>query len=151
MQSPSKNNRVAVDAANADTATRNLFANDMMADETVARIIQAQVAQQGAPRSMAPTQSLAQKRTSPVPVLANGEPIHPKKMTQNEKYGYGDRYSAANVQARMNPDGTVFPVQRSKRMSNGLFARPAGRQRRGMDWDGERGCWYPVPEGQGGN
>ena len=137
---------------------QQMHRQQMMADQT-ARIIQAQVSQQGAPSSMAPTQPVrqpvkqpvAQKKTRPVPVGANGEPIQPKKMTQNEKYGYGDRYSAANVQARINPDGTVFPVQQPKKMPNGLFARPAGRQRRGMDWDGKRGCWFPVPEGQGGN
>lgn len=149
------NNRVAIDAANADTVTRNLFTK--MTNDQTARIIQAQIMAHGANRSMAPAQSVnqlqlvpgAQMRTFPVPVRAYGEPIQPKKMTQNEKYGYGDGYSAANVKARINPDGTVFPVQRPKRMANGLFARPAGRQRLGMDWDGERGCWYPVPEGQG--
>jgi len=133
----------------------------MIADQT-ARMIQAQVAQQNAAQVIAPTQALP-KTVHVVPVsgaaaTTNGDssasPVteegEPKKLTQNEKYGYGDRYSAANVQARINPDGTVYPVQKPKLMPNGEFARPAGRQRRGMDWDAKRGCWFPVPEGQGG-
>ncbi|KAL7455799.1 hypothetical protein ACHAWC_010645 [Mediolabrus comicus] len=71
------------------------------------------------------------------------------QMTQNERYGYGDRYSQANVDARKCPDGTVIPVQQPKLLPNGEFARPSGRQRKGMDWDAKRGCWFPLPDGEG--
>ena len=137
----------------------------MIADHT-ARMFQAQVAQQqqqqqNAVQVVAPTQAVpTQVHVVPVQAAAvNGEgdvsPLaeggEPKKLTQNERYGYGDRYSSANVEARKNSDGTVYPVQQPKLMPNGEFARPAGRQRRGMDWDARRGCWFPVPEGQGEN
>lgn len=138
----------------------------MIADQT-ARMFQAQVAQQNAAQTVAqvvaPTQAVPKTvHVVPVPGAAtttnadsDASPItqdgEQKKLTQNEKYGYGDRYSSANVQARMNPDGTVYPVQKPKLMPNGEFARPAGRQRRGMGWDGIRGCWFPLPEGQGEN
>jgi len=133
---------------------QQLQQQQMIANQT-ARMIQAQVAQQNAARVVVPAQvalQVPQKVHVPVQVAAAAAVSPPtqdgeaKKLTQNEKYGYGDRYSSANVEARKNPDGTVFPVQQPKLMSNGEFARPAGRQRRGMDWDAKRGCWFPVPE-----
>jgi len=33
-------------------------------------------------------------------------------------------------------------------MPDGTFARPSGRQRKGMEWDAVKGIWYPLPEGQ---
>ena len=139
---------------------QQLQQQQMIANQT-ARIIQAQVAQQNAARVAVPTQVLPQPQKVHVPVqvaAANADSNvssptqnggESKKLTQNEKYGYGDRYSSAKVQARMNPDGTVFPVQQPKLLANGEFARPAGRQRRGMEWDAKRGCWYPDPNFQG--
>jgi len=133
---------------------QQLQQQQMIASQT-ARMIQAQVAQQNAARVVVPAQvalQVPQKVHVPVQVAAAAavspptEDGEPKKLTQNEKYGYGDRYSSANVEARKNPDGTVFPVQQPKLMPNGEFARPAGRQRRGMGWDAKRGCWFPVPE-----
>ena len=130
----------------------------MIANQTAA-IIQARVAQQNANQAAQPTQGVPQKVHVPAQIAAANADSNvsassqnggePKKMTQNEKYGYGDRYSSANVQARKNPDGTVFPVSQPKLLPNGEFARPAGRQRRGMEWDGKRGCWYPDPNFQG--
>ncbi len=38
-----------------------------------------------------------------------------------------------------------MPVQVPKRNKDGLYQRPAGRQRKGMDWDSERGVWIPLP------
>jgi hypothetical protein len=55
-----------------------------------------------------------------------------------------DRYSLENVAARKNDDGTVAPVATTK-LQNGMFARPIGRQRKGMEWDGVRGVWAPIP------
>jgi len=154
---------------------QQLQRQQMIANQT-ARIIQAQVAQQNIARVVAPTQAqvvipqpkIPQPKKVHVPVQVAATAIvgnnaaappppsqnngdEPKKLTQNEKYGYGDRYSSANVQARINPDGTVFPVQQPKLLPNGEFARPAGRQRRGMEWDAKRGCWYPAQGLQGGN
>jgi len=60
------------------------------------------------------------------------------------RYDYGDRYSEQNVRARKNSDGTVKPATAPKRLPDGTLAKPAGRQRKGMDWDAIKGCWYPV-------
>lgn len=63
------------------------------------------------------------------------------------RYEYGDRYSEQNVRARKNPDGTVLPATAPKLLPDGTFAKPSGRQRKGMDWDAIKGCWFPVPGG----
>jgi hypothetical protein len=64
------------------------------------------------------------------------------------RYDYGDRYSEQNVRARKNSDGTVKPATAPKRLPDGTLAKPAGRQRKGMDWDAIKGCWYPVLDGR---
>jgi hypothetical protein len=56
-----------------------------------------------------------------------------------------DRYSLQNVAARKLNDGTVVPVTQPKKLPNGEYARPIGRQRKGMEWDSIRGVW--IPEG----
>ena len=38
-----------------------------------------------------------------------------------------------------------MPVQMPKRNKDGLYQRPAGRQRKGIDWDGVAGRWIPLP------
>ena len=53
------------------------------------------------------------------------------------------KYSAARVRQRIASDGTVAPVSVPKRTKDGLFQRPAGRTRKGMDWDAIRGIWVP--------
>ena len=65
------------------------------------------------------------------------------KTSSLSKYGYGDKYSATNVNARKNPDGTIVPASTPKLLPDGRFARPAGRQRKGMDWDAVNGWWVP--------
>ena len=68
---------------------------------------------------------------------------------KQSKYGYGDKYSQTNVNARKNADGTVVPASTPKLLPDGTYARPAGRQRKGMDWDAINGRWYPVAGGGG--
>jgi hypothetical protein len=53
------------------------------------------------------------------------------------------KYSAARVRERISSDGTVAPVTAPKRSKDGLFVRPAGRTRKGMEWDAIRGIWVP--------
>jgi hypothetical protein len=53
------------------------------------------------------------------------------------------KYSADKVKARIFSDGSVMPVSAPKRGKDGLFMRPAGRQRKGMDWDAINGKWVP--------
>lgn len=60
-------------------------------------------------------------------------------------YTSQSKYSIEKVRARMFADGSVLPVGSPKRGKDGLYLRPAGRQRKGMDWDGVNGKW--VPEG----
>jgi len=57
------------------------------------------------------------------------------------------KYSAARVRERIAADGTVAPVSEPKKTKDGLYQRPAGRTRKGMEWDSLRGIW--VPEGSG--
>ena len=55
------------------------------------------------------------------------------------------QYSAENVRARMaSDDGSVRPVNTPRMTKNGLFVRPAGRRRKGMDWDAVNGKWVPM-------
>jgi hypothetical protein len=60
------------------------------------------------------------------------------------RYDYVDRYSEQNIRARKNSDGTVKAATAPKILPDGTFAKPAGRQRKGMDWDAIKGCWYPI-------
>ena len=72
---------------------------------------------------------------------------HATKISSLSKYGYGDKYSATNVNARKNPDGSIVPASTPKLLPDGRFARPAGRQRKGMDWDAVNGWWVPQQQG----
>merc|ERR1712216_923734 len=53
-------------------------------------------------------------------------------------------YSARSVRQRIDPsDGSVAPVTQPRRTVFGLFKRPAGRSRKGMQWDEVKGVWLP--------
>eukprot|EP00531_Pseudo-nitzschia_arenysensis_P006423 CAMPEP_0116134862 /NCGR_PEP_ID=MMETSP0329-20121206/10878_1 /TAXON_ID=697910 /ORGANISM="Pseudo-nitzschia arenysensis, Strain B593" /LENGTH=797 /DNA_ID=CAMNT_0003629613 /DNA_START=103 /DNA_END=2496 /DNA_ORIENTATION=+ len=53
------------------------------------------------------------------------------------------KYSAAKVKQRKSADGTVAPVSQPKKTKDGLYLRPAGRTRKGMQWDAVNGVWVP--------
>ena len=53
------------------------------------------------------------------------------------------KYSAAKVKQRKSADGTVAPVSKPKKTKDGLYLRPAGRTRKGMQWDSVNGVWVP--------
>jgi hypothetical protein len=55
------------------------------------------------------------------------------------------KYSAAKVRERIYADGSVRPVTEPKVGRDGLYQRPAGRKRKGMNWDAVRGIWIPDP------
>ncbi len=57
--------------------------------------------------------------------------------------GSDSKYSAARVRERISADGTVAPVTEPKKTREGLYVRPAGRTRKGMQWDAIRGIWVP--------
>ena len=50
--------------------------------------------------------------------------------------------SLQKVESRKQNDGTVLPVT-VKRLPNGEYARPIGRQRMGVEWGGVNGVWVP--------
>jgi hypothetical protein len=63
------------------------------------------------------------------------------------------KYSAARVRERISADGSVAPVTEPKKTKEGLYQRPAGRTRKGMEWDALRGIWVPARQfgSPGGN
>jgi hypothetical protein len=67
------------------------------------------------------------------PVTAHGDPTG----------GSDSKYSAARVRERISADGSVAPVSEPKKTKDGLYQRPAGRTRKGMQWDALRGIWLP--------
>lgn len=56
---------------------------------------------------------------------------------------YYSKYSAAKIRERKSADGTVAPVSEPKKTKDGLYLRPAGRTRKGMQWDAVNGVWVP--------
>ena len=71
-------------------------------------------------------------------------PIAQRGQHQTHSQRYGDRYSAANVKARHNHDGSVRPATAPKQSPrSGRFAQPKGRSRKDCDWDAVRGVWIP--------
>jgi len=58
------------------------------------------------------------------------------------------KYSAARIRGRISSDGSVMPASEPKKNKDGLFIRPAGRKRAGMDWDAHRGIWVPETQDQ---
>jgi hypothetical protein len=60
--------------------------------------------------------------------------------------GSDSKYSAARVRERISSDGTVAPVTTPKKTKEGLYQRPAGRTRKGMEWDAVRGIWVPADQ-----
>mmetsp|Transcript_24280 Transcript_24280/g.40231 ORF Transcript_24280/g.40231 Transcript_24280/m.40231 type:complete len:951 (-) Transcript_24280:88-2940(-) len=81
-----------------------------------------------------------------VPPAINRGPAHPQHhdLSNNPLLSASEsKYSAARVRERISSDGTVRPVAEPKRDKDGLFMRPAGRTRKGMNWDAVRGIWVP--------
>jgi hypothetical protein len=92
-------------------------------------------------------------------------PASPAPFSTQEDHGFADasrespsndggtdldnKYSAAKVRERIYADGSVRPVTEPKRGKDGLFQRPAGRTRKGMNWDAVRGIWIPDPSFKG--
>eukprot|EP00957_Ditylum_brightwellii_P066024 5007711-Ditylum_brightwellii.AAC.1 len=71
--------------------------------------------------------------------------------TKPQGYVSTSKYSAEKVKARIYSDGSVMPVTMPKKNADGTYQRPAGRRRKGMDWDAVRGRWTPsASAGDGG-
>jgi len=56
------------------------------------------------------------------------------------------KYSAEKVKLRKAADGSVAPVSKPKKDKDGLYLRPAGRTRKGMQWDAVNGVWKPQQQ-----
>jgi hypothetical protein len=79
-----------------------------------------------------------------VPPAINRGPVHSGGTDYASLLSASEsKYSAARVRERISSDGTVRPVAEPKRDKAGLFMRPAGRTRKGMNWDAVRGIWVP--------
>jgi hypothetical protein len=81
------------------------------------------------------------------PSIPSYVPQAPKVATPTSSSAQGQaesKYSAAKVKERIAPDGSVMPVSEPKKTKDGLYQRPAGRTRKGMDWDAVRGIWVPA-------
>jgi len=77
----------------------------------------------------------------PAPVAAYVPPVRHNPLEEDSAQS---KYSAARVRERIAEDGTVKPVTMPKRDKDGLYMRPAGRTRKGMNWDAVRGMWVPM-------
>eukprot|EP01083_Nonionella_stella_P124350 375428_1 len=94
---------------------------------------------------MANNPAVASAAAAAASVKANMKRPSSHIATSSEPPGSSDnKYSIERVRARMYSDGSVLPVSEPKRGKDGLFLRPAGRQRKGMDWDAVNGKWVPA-------
>ena len=90
--------------------------------------------QQTVPQEFSVARAAVASYTPPRSVIGNPDGL-----------GSESKYSAARVRERIGADGSVAPVSEPKKTKDGLYQRPAGRTRKGMQWDAIRGIW--VPEG----
>jgi hypothetical protein len=131
-------------------SNRYSYSNAQTALQTASSVQQTVAAMQMAKKEKAESQSISQYQ-APARHVSSG--YHPNRATATNtnqggpttKNPYGDRYSADNVRARIGADGSVVPVSAPKKTSDGLYMRPAGRQRKGMEWDAVNGRWIPDP------
>jgi hypothetical protein len=129
---------------------RYSYSNAQTALQTASNVQQTVAAMQMAKKEKAKAQTMTQYQAPARPVSTGYPPnrlatVVPSQDGSTNRYLYGDRYSADNVRARISADGSVVPVSMPKKTSDGLYMRPAGRQRKGMEWDAVNGRWVPDP------
>jgi hypothetical protein len=78
--------------------------------------------------------------------VASYTPMHTVRPPPSTTTMSESKYSTARVRDRISSDGTVAPVSKPKMTKEGLYQRPAGRTRKGMNWDAVRGIWIPAGE-----
>ena len=78
--------------------------------------------------------------------VATYTPMHTARTQPSQIPLSESKYSTARVRERIASDGTVAPVTKPKMTADGLYSRPAGRTRKGMEWDAVRGIWIPASE-----
>ena len=108
-------------------------------EKTKAEYQQSSLAQQSAARFVAPGASRAMPTYQPRRDARGLEGYAPSSSVNTSD----SKYSAARVRERVHADGTVEPVNK-KKGPDGFYQRPAGRSRKGMEWDPIRGVWVPT-------
>jgi hypothetical protein len=96
---------------------------------------QQNIPQEAASKSMVPSYAPARNYTAALAMAAENAAA-----ANNSD----SKYSAARVRERISADGSVTPVTQPKKTKDGLYQRPAGRTRKGMEWDALRGIWVPA-------
>lgn len=89
------------------------------------------------------TQSIPHEMVAAPNLMASYTPTSRTHHPGPDFSGSTSKYSAARVRERISADGTVAPVSEPKKTKEGLYQRPAGRTRKGMEWDAVRGIWVP--------
>mmetsp|Transcript_27711 Transcript_27711/g.58053 ORF Transcript_27711/g.58053 Transcript_27711/m.58053 type:complete len:437 (-) Transcript_27711:1133-2443(-) len=113
--------------------------------------------------------TLSNFHTIPVPVIRSIAQQNPKSQSVQQRAQVGkassssttasasttttstvdmSKYSAEKVKLRKAADGSVAPVTKPKKDKDGLYLRPAGRTRKGMQWDAINGVWIPQQQQQ---
>ena len=115
------------------------------APTAAAAAVAAQQPQQQQVPAQATQQALAayQAQQPQVQVAAQVAAAAPAAASSTNSVTHQQRYSQEAIRNRTYGDGSVAPAVPPKRDDNGLFQRPSGRSRKGMDWDAVHGVWRP--------
>lgn len=126
----------------APTGTMAMAAASAAATASSAAQQPQQLSAQAAQQALAAYQ--AQQPQQQVVAAAGAPPAVPSsRMNPNHQ----QRYSQEAIRNRTYDDGSVAPAVPPKQGGDGLFQRPSGRSRKGMDWDAVHGVWRPAPGG----
>jgi len=80
-------------------------------------------------------------RQNPVTTLHRTTPA---KEYKDKSSSDAPKSYSESLKARIFSDGSIKPVMAPKKLKDGTYQRPAGRKRKGMDWDAVRGVWTPT-------
>jgi hypothetical protein len=86
------------------------------------------------------------RRSTPSSSTPRSTMLTPHDAAKSPQDASESKYSAARVKERIAADGSVAPVSEPKKGKDGLYLRPAGRTRKGMEWDAVRGIWKPAED-----
>jgi hypothetical protein len=94
--------------------------------------------------AVAGAETIPRELDMPRSILPSYVPARHSKTVEPTTHDKGSKYTIARVRARISADGSVAPVTLPRRGPDGLYARPSGRTRKGMDWDAINGKWIPA-------
>jgi len=127
----------------APTGTMAMAAASAAATASSAAQQPQQLSAQAAQQALAAYQ--AQQPQQQQALAAAGAP--PAAPSARMNPNHQQRYSQEAIRNRTYDDGSVAPAVPPKQGGDGLFQRPSGRSRKGMDWDAVHGVWRPAPGG----